>query len=283
MNKELVDYIKQQSSGGVSKNKVTEVLLEQGWHQTEIDEAFADAEGVAGGMVQTESSAAVAAGTGGKKNLLIAAVTLLILVLVFAVAVSFMGKGEKKEGSSLPENQEAPAAEGSQSETAGTDEDQVDPAIIAEISQLEKSITPPAGWIVRQGMVNYRPMAIFFKPEAEKDENGDKVINEYVNVIRDNLLNNANDYVEKAKAAWQAKNVGYNLINERKVNLSDGSEAVLITGSFTQNGAEIKNMQLYAGKGDLMYIVSGFVLAKNWDAEKDMIGAAVMSFKFPEY
>ncbi|HNU96517.1 MAG TPA: hypothetical protein PKH95_03845, partial [Candidatus Magasanikbacteria bacterium] len=62
MNKELVDYIKQQSSGGVSKNKVTEVLLEQGWHQTEIDEAFADAEGVAGGMVQTESSAAVAAG-----------------------------------------------------------------------------------------------------------------------------------------------------------------------------------------------------------------------------
>jgi len=283
MNKELVDYIKQQSSGGVSKNKVTEVLLEQGWHQTEIDEAFADAEGVAGGMVQTESSAAVAAGTGGKKNLLIAAVTLLILVLVFAVAVSFMGKGEKKEGSSLPENQEAPAEEGSQSETAGTDEDQVDPAIIAEISQLEKSITPPAGWIVRQGMVNYRPMAIFFKPEAEKDENGDKVINEYVNVIRDNLLNNANDYVEKAKAAWQAKNVGYNLINERKVNLSDGSEAVLITGSFTQNGAEIKNMQLYAGKGDLMYIVSGFVLAKNWDAEKDMIGAAVMSFKFPEY
>lgn len=283
MNKELVDYIKQQSSDGVSKNKVTEVLLEQGWHQTEIDEAFADAEGVAGGMVQTESSATVAVGTGGKKNLLIAAAALLILVLVFAAAVSFMGKGEKKEGSSLPENQEVPAEEGSQSETAGTDEDQVDPAIIAEISQLEKSITPPAGWIVRQGMVNYRPMAIFFKPEAEKDENGDKVINEYVNVIRDNLLNNANDYVEKAKAAWQAKNVGYNLINERKVNLSDGSEAVLITGSFTQNGAEIKNMQLYAGKGDLMYIVSGFVLAKNWDAEKDMIGAAVMSFKFPEY
>jgi len=283
MNKELVDYIKQQSSDGVSKNKVTEVLLEQGWHQTEIDEAFADAEGVAGGMVQTESSATVAVGTGGKKNLLIAAAALLILVLVFAAAVSFMGKGEKKESPSLPENQEVPAEEGSQSETAGTDEDQVDPAIIAEISQLEKSITPPAGWIVRQGMVNYRPMAIFFKPEAEKDENGDKVINEYVNVIRDNLLNNANDYVEKAKAAWQAKNVGYNLINERKVNLSDGSEAVLITGSFTQNGAEIKNMQLYAGKGDLMYIVSGFVLAKNWDAEKDMIGAAVMSFKFPEY
>lgn len=77
-------------------------------------------------------------------------------------------------------------AASSQSEAAGT-EDQVDPAITAEISQLEKSIMPPVGWITRQGMVNRRPMAIFFKPEAEKDGNGKKVFNEYVNVIRDNL------------------------------------------------------------------------------------------------
>ena len=194
-----------------------------------------------------------------------------------------MGKGEKEEVPSLPENQEVPAAEDPQSEAAGADEDQIDPAIIAEISQLEKSIAPPAGWIVRQGMVNYRPMAIFFKPEAEKDGNGEKIINEYVNVIRDNLLNNANDYVEKAKTAWQAKNVDYSLVSERKVNLSDGAGAVLLTGSLVQNGAEIKNMQLFVGKGDVMYIISGFVLAKNWDAEKDMVGAAVMSFEFPEY
>ena len=104
-----------------------------------------------------------------------------------------------------------------------------------------------------------------------------------MNVIRDNLLNTANDYVEKAKTAWQAKNVDYSLVSERKVNLSDGAGAVLLTGSLVQNDAEIKNMQLFVGKGDVMYIISGFVLAKNWDAEKDMIGAAVMSFKFPEY
>jgi len=282
MNKELVDYIEQQLSAGVSKSKISDVLLEQGWHQAEIDEAFADAQGVAGGMIQTESSA-TATGAAGKKNLLIAAVAFLILVLVFAVAVSFMGKGEKEEVSSLPENQEVPAAGNPQNEAAGADENEVDPAILAEISRLEKSIAPPAGWIVRQGMVNYRPMAIFFKPEAEKDENGDKIINEYVNVIRDNLLNNANDYVEKAKTAWQAKNVDYSLVSERKVNLSDGAGAVLLTGSLVQNGAEIKNMQLFVGKGDVMYIISGFVLAKNWDAEKDMVGAAVMSFEFPEY
>ena len=173
-----------------------------------------------------------------------------------------------------------PMAE-TQSEAAGT-EDQVDPAIIAEISQLEKSITPPAGWANRQGMVNYRPMAIFFKPEAERNENGEKVFNEYVNVIRDNLLNGANNYVEKAKTAWLAQNVSYRLINERDVNLSNGAKAKLITGSFTQNSAEIKNIQLFVGRGDMMYIVSGFVLAKNWDAVEDMITAAVMSFKFLE-
>jgi len=173
-------------------------------------------------------------------------------------------------------------AASSQSEAAGT-EDQVDPAITAEISQLEKSIMPPVGWITRQGMVNRRPMAIFFKPEAEKDGNGKKVFNEYVNVIRDNLISGANSYVEKAKMAWLAQNVSYRLISESEVNLSDGAKAKLITGSFTQNAAEIKNMQLFVGRGDMMYIISGFVLAKNWDTEEEMITAAVMSFKFPEY
>ena len=173
-------------------------------------------------------------------------------------------------------------AASSQSEAAGT-EDQVDPAITAEISQLEKSIMPPVGWITRQGMVNRRPMAIFFKPEAEKDGNGKKVFNEYVNVIRDNLISGANSYVEKAKTAWLAQNVSYRLISEREVNLSDGAKAKLITGSFTQNATEIKNMQLFVGRGDMMYIISGFVLAKNWDTEEEMITAAVMSFKFPEY
>jgi len=173
-------------------------------------------------------------------------------------------------------------AASSQSEAAGTNEDQIDPAIIAEISQLGKSITVPAGWTTRQGMVNRRPMAIFFKPEAEKDGNGKKVFNEYVNVIRDNLISGANSYVEKAKMAWLAQNVSYRLISEREVNLSDGAKAKLITGSFTQNSAEIKNIQLFVGRGDMMYIVSGFVLAKNWDAEEDMITAAVMSFKFLE-
>lgn len=173
-------------------------------------------------------------------------------------------------------------AASSQSEAAGTNEDQIDPAIIAEISQLGKSITVPAGWTTRQGMVNRRPMAIFFKPEAERNENGEKVFNEYVNVIRDNLLSGANSYVEKAKTVWLDQNVSYRLISECEVNLSDGAKAKLITGSFTQNATEIKNMQLFVGRGDMMYIISGFVLAKNWDTEEEMITTAVMSFKFPE-
>jgi hypothetical protein len=38
---------------------------------------------------------------------------------------------------------------------------------------------------------------------------------------------------------------------------------------------------LLAVKGDYVYVVTGVVLASNWNIEKDMIGAAVMSFKFP--
>ena len=46
MNQELIDYIKQQMNLNVSKNKIADVLLGQGWQQPELDEAFAAAEGV---------------------------------------------------------------------------------------------------------------------------------------------------------------------------------------------------------------------------------------------
>ena len=289
MNKELVDYIKQQLSVSVSRNKIVDILLEQGWHQAEIDEAFAAVEGNAiredGGMPRENGFDGAVGGDGGrnKKILLAAGAAVLVLAMIFAVAASFMGKGEKKEAAPLPEDQKPPVAESSQNETVVAEEDQIDPAVIDEISRLEQTITPPSGWTSRQAVMSYRPMALFFKPEQEKDDAGNKIFNEVVNIVRDNLLSKEEEYLAKAKGLLQSEIENYKSLSERKINLSDGSPATLIEGSFTQKEMAVRSMQLYAAKDNRIYILTGVVLAKNWDAEKDVIGAALMSFKFPEY
>jgi len=296
MNKELVDYIKQQLSLSVSKNKITDVLLEQGWHQTEIDEAFLDAESGAirdegGALAQNFDDRGRENGSGGKKLLLVAGLSAAAMLVLAAIAVSFFGGANRGENQT---NLPLEPANGSGAGVAVTEnprneeleqpaafENQIDPVLLAEIAKLEKTITPPAGWTSRQGTVSYRPLAIFFKPELEKDANGNDVFNENISIVRDNLIGAESEYVAKAKETLTSRMENYKIISERKVSLADGTAATLIGGSFAQNGMAMKNMQLYAAKGGNIYIITGVTLERNWNAQKDMIGAAVMSFKFP--
>lgn len=292
MNKELVEYIQQQLSLSVSKNKIIDVLLEQGWHQAEIDEAFLDAEGavIRGGQASSGGNFAApgqeSTGTGGgKKILLIAGLGAVAMLIVVAIALALMGNrdGSKKPAVIAPVepeivNNDAPAVDNIPAVPAAN---QVDPAILAEIGGLGQSIIAPAGWISRQATVSYRPMAVFFKPEWEKDAAGNNIFNENIGIVRDNLIGSDADYIAKAKNALKERMADYKILSERKVNLADGTAATLIGGSFTQNGMAMKNMQLYAAKDNKIYIITGIVLAKNWDAQKDVIGAAVMSFRFP--
>jgi hypothetical protein len=95
-------------------------------------------------------------------------------------------------------------------------------------------------------------------------------------------LSKEEEYLAKVRGLLQSDLENYKTLSERKINLSDGSPATLIESSFTQREMAVRSVQLYAAKDNRIYILSGVVLAKNWDAEKDIIEAAVMSFKFPE-
>lgn len=121
-----------------------------------------------------------------------------------------------------------------------------------------------------------RPLAAFFKPGKDKEN---------ISITRESLtasgVANLDEYVAKSKNALQTTISGYTVTANRKVNLADGSPAVLLGGSFTQDGTGLKNMQLFALNGDNVYIVTGVALAADWNQEKDMLGTAVMSFKFP--
>ena len=141
------------------------------------------------------------------------------------------------------------------------------------IKQWKKSV--PRGW----------PLAAFFKPTAEKDKSGADIFTEKMSITRESIKSvgvaNADEYFAKSKKSLQATIADYKITAERKVNLADGSPATLIGGTFSQDGLALRNMQLFAVKGDDAYVVTGVVLDSNWNQEKDMIGSAVMSFKFP--
>lgn len=308
MNKELVDYIKQQLNIGVSKNDITDVLLGQGWHQSEIDEAFFDAES---SIERRESnlsfegeqfdSPSPKTGNNMRRKIILAAGLTIILIIAGAAAMLLLRGGKDKKNAAVDNQKNPPAATKQTSvenktaspentETAQANPEQaktIDPAILAESVKLEKTIIAPAGWIARQGAVAARPLAVFFKPAPENDAAGKNIFNENISVVKDNFKNSAvadlAAYVAKSKAILQSspKIVDYKTLSDRNVNLSNGSRATLIGGSYMQNGVALKNMQLYAANGDDVYIITGAVLAQNWDAEKDMIGQAVMSFKFP--
>jgi len=309
MNKELIDYIKQQISVNVSKNKITDILLQQGWRQSEIDEAFLAARGksnpavdpVGGdfGARQFDEAANDGGSSGSNKKVILLAAAVLAVLVIAIGAIIFPSLVAKKESSnsnpvpapeqpaSTPEK-EAEIGDAGQTSTGQTGDEtvtDVDPTVLAAIKELEDSIQAPDGWIAREGLMRSRPLAAFFKPIAEKDSNGNDIFSENISVTREDIaaagVADGNAYITKSKQDLQKKISDYKIMSERKVNLSDGTQATLIGSSFTQKEIALKSMQLFAFKDTHAYIITGVVLSSNWDNEKDMIGASVMSFKFP--
>lgn len=298
MNKELVDYIKQQIEINVPKNKITSILLKQGWHQSEIDDAFLAA---GAGINSPEGSGAGGFEDGGfddpdqdkngvgssRKMIFTVAVALAVLAIIAGIVV-FSPFGDKKEEtapSGAGTTTDAGAGDTAANQPAAGEETEVGAEVLTLIKELKTSIQPPSGWVAREGTIRSRPLAAFFKAVPEKDSSGKTIFNENISVTLDNFgsagVGDGAAYIAKSKTTLQAKIENYKMLTERKVNLGDGSEATLINSSFTQNGLDLKNMQMFAVKNDNVYIVTGVALASNWDKEKDMIGMAIMSFKFP--
>jgi hypothetical protein len=309
MNQELVDYIKQQMSLNVSKNKITDVLLGQGWQQPELDEAFTAAEGVANAAAKSfyddpdpgiKEDIAGDAPRGGtnKKMMLIGVVTLVVVLAIGGILILSSQGGEEKPSIKDPviEVSEEPAA-GEAGVTVDNNEPANDSgfgkqtpvvdntAVISSVARLEDAITFPAGWELREGVKNNRPTVGYFKPEAEKDASGKEIFTEYISITQDSIkasgATDAVDYLTKSKADLTANITDFKISNEKSVVLGDGTSATLIGGSYTDEGIAKRSMQLFVFKGDEAYVITGFVLASNWEAEKDMLGAAVLSFKVP--
>jgi hypothetical protein len=305
MNQELVEYIKQQTSLNVSKNKITDVLLGQGWQQAELDEAFNAAEGASKaaenkisyeeeGLDVVDDSGEGASGDPKKKLIIAGGITLVLVLLVGGILAFTSGGGKKEEKPAdqkpVTENNAKPAEENNGQtpevqETTVIEKPAVDnTALITAAEKLSKTVTAPAGWELRQGIINGRPLVGYFKPAPEGT--GENALTENVSITAESLkaanIATEADYLAKSKSALATSLKDYKVTVEKTVKLSDGTGATLIGSSSTQNGNPIRSIQLFTFKDGAAYVVTGVVLASNWEAEKDMLGAAVLSFKFPE-
>lgn len=303
MNQELVEYIKQQTSLNVSKNKITDVLLGQGWQQAELDEAFAAAESAGKEVNNIDYEAAdteAANDFGGeneggskKKLLMIVGITLVLVLAVAGILAFKSGDNKSNTETAVTETETTQSSEevqpASPAETEETAETLKKPAVdntilITAAEKLSKTITPPVGWELRQGIVHDRPLVAYFKPANEGA--GDKAFAEYISITAESLgaagIASEADYMTKSKSDLAKSMQNYKVTNEKPVTLSDGTAATLIGASSTKDGNAVRSIQLFAFKDGAVYVITGVVPGADWDAEKDMLGAAILSFKFPE-
>jgi flagellar basal body-associated protein FliL len=303
MNQELIDYIKQQMNLNVSKNKITDVLLGQGWQQAELDEAFSAAEGApvslrfssgdpAGSQIDDSENGEISG--SNRKTIIIAASVLVAVAMLAGIIILPLTGGKKDDPGKVADDPKStevdkPAVtetDAQKEERLAAEKAAVDRAELASAAkELVGLITPPAGWTSRAGIMDSRPLAAFFKPTKEKDDTGKEILTESITITRESIkpigVSNIDDYFAKSKDAIKSDIPDYKITAERKVNLGDSSQAILAGATFTDGGIALRNMQLVALKGDQVYVVTGVVLGSNWESEKDMLGAAVMSFKYP--
>jgi hypothetical protein len=142
------------------------------------------------------------------------------------------------------------------------------------------AIQPPKGWQVGQGSNNGRNFIIFLSPTQEKNNKGQVVFNENINITSEpNKEATSDAYVQKSRQALQQYLTGYKITDEKDVTVN-GQPAKIIGGTFTQNGLQLRSLQLFAFKGTTAYVVTGLALVTKWVNDSPAIQASLTSFVF---
>jgi tetratricopeptide (TPR) repeat protein len=146
-------------------------------------------------------------------------------------------------------------------------------------AQLRFTIQMPKGWTAGKGTDNNRTFTVFLSPSPERDEQGNITFNENINIVSEMTNLSFDNYFANSK--WALANLqDYHLIEERNVTLGRISGKI-IEQAFTQNGLEMRCLQLFAQEGTTVYVITGLNLASKWDNDKDLIEASLMSFRPP--
>lgn len=147
-------------------------------------------------------------------------------------------------------------------------------------AQWNFTIQMPKGWTVGKGTNNNRQFTLFLSPNPERNLSGNIVFNENINIARESTNLGFDAYVTLSRQALARYLQDYRLIEERNVTL--GVEAGKVIGeTFTQDGLQVRSLQLFVQTGSSVYVVTASNLASEWDVDKDLIEASLMSFRPP--
>lgn len=140
-----------------------------------------------------------------------------------------------------------------------------------EDSEGEYSIRVPEGW--EQNEISGIP--IFGNPKP--DQGPDGAFSSNINVVYESAPGvGLDEYLETNKESLQR--AGFDVEETKKVTINERS-AYLLTGSTTQAGTEIRNLQLYALGNSKAYVVTATALASAFDDNKTLFESSLSTFK----
>ena len=142
------------------------------------------------------------------------------------------------------------------------------------------SIQSPKGWQTGQGNNNGREFIIFLSPTPVKDTKGTIVFNENINITSEaNKETTPAAYIDKSRQALQKYLTNYKVQEEQDLSIGD-QPAKIIGGTFTQNGLQLRSLQMFAFKGTTVYVITGLALITQWNQDSPAMRASLATFKF---
>ncbi|MBP9759685.1 hypothetical protein KBD45_08390 [Candidatus Dojkabacteria bacterium] len=136
------------------------------------------------------------------------------------------------------------------------------------------SINPPKNWTEEDGS-SYGSIVTFMSDKV----NEDSVFAPNINVVSESAQGySLDEYVDASIEGLTSYLEKYELIDQKKLDIN-GTDAVILSGKFTQENFDIQNMQLIYIKNDTAYIITATVLESEWNSNyEDIFNASFSSF-----
>ncbi|WP_028935497.1 LpqN/LpqT family lipoprotein [Pseudonocardia spinosispora] len=137
-------------------------------------------------------------------------------------------------------------------------------------SQVGFSITPPADWQTRPTPAT-NPVVTFVRTPA--DPAGPVTIIVFVSGTDEGLDAN----ITAARQQLPQLLPNYRSLTDESTQLSDGTPAHLLGGSYTQNGAELRNLQMVAVVGGTSYVATATGPSTSFDDYRDVVHSSLLT------
>jgi len=303
INQQLLDYISQQRSAGVSDTELKNRLVESGWNETDVNLALGKGNieekkpqtgnislydlstpgvneiGVSGNKTQNPPVVATSKAESGHEKQKGQNMWKLVLVMVIILAIAGGGLLIFINTRRMISPLATPAADNNQE--SGNLSSQQGQATGETVSGIYENATqgfslmPPQGWRI-DNSGTYGTLVVFTNPTA--DIEGENKFTANMNVVAEDTNQTLDQYIEASKDLLTQNFTNHVLVSERKVEVTGGSGAIL-ESTFDQGIFKLHNLQLvYMAKGKV-YVTTAVSLDSNWGNYKQMFEDTAASFQ----